>query len=68
MADDIDWDYFGRKFLSHLALNRMSFREAEVSTGISHATLHRVTHGFTPNAEHFIRMMLFMGVTDLTEI
>ena len=66
--DDINWDYFGRRFLTHLAQNRLSFREAEQACGISHATLHRATHGKRPDAENFIRMMLFMGLTDVREV
>lgn len=65
---DIDWDYFGRRFLAYLKENRISFRQATKMCGTSHCTLHRCTHGKTPNAENFIRMMLFMGTTDLREI
>lgn len=65
---DINWERFGFRLRTMMNEARLSCRQAANKAGISSSTVNRVVNGKPPDAECFIRLMLFMGITDLREI
>lgn len=56
-----DPEDFGNLVKAKMERDRLSTRDVEKQTRVSHGTINRVTRGFAPDVENFLRLSKWLG-------
>jgi hypothetical protein len=51
---------FGQRVAARLAWEHLSYREAQIASGVDHAVIHRISRGKPPSVENYLRLLRWL--------